>query len=312
MLKEHAVNVEGKTENVETGPILGFPSPRAEVEGRSGGVLQRPASVPNRARRSTTALALAFGVVVLSGCGARRLELPTGTGVPFPAHEEAYRSATQACRGVSSMTAEIRVSGRVGRQKVRGRVLAGLSRPDNLRLEGVAPFGAPAFILAASGGKGTLLLPRDPAILEGERPDAILDALIGVNLAPDALLAILAGCPVSGGEPVAGFAFGEELVRVDLAEGGSAFLRGEEDGDWVLLSSVSGPLRVDYSDRSPRASGQLHLWVDAPSAVDLRLQVAGADINVALGPEAFEVNVPARAVPITLDELREAGPLARR
>ena len=30
-----------------------------------------------------------------------------------------------------------------------------------MRLEGVAPFGPPAFILVARGGEATLLLPRD-------------------------------------------------------------------------------------------------------------------------------------------------------
>jgi hypothetical protein len=36
------------------------------------------------------------------------------------------------------------------------------------------------------------------------------------------------------------------------------------------------------------------------------------DVDVPLGPEAFEVKVPASADPITLDELRRAGPLGDR
>jgi len=43
------------------------------------------------------------------------------------------------------------MSGRAGRQKVRGRVVAGFARPASMRLEGVAPFGPPAFILVARG-----------------------------------------------------------------------------------------------------------------------------------------------------------------
>jgi hypothetical protein len=40
--------------------------------------------------------------------------------------------------------------------------------------------------------------------------------------------------------------------------------------------------------------------------------VSQADINTELDPAAFEVDVPADAAPITLDDLREAGPLGQK
>jgi hypothetical protein len=36
------------------------------------------------------------------------------------------------------------------------------------------------------------------------------------------------------------------------------------------------------------------------------------EVNVAVPSEAFRVNVPASAAPITLEELRQAGPLGER
>jgi hypothetical protein len=45
--------------------------------------------------------------------------------------------------------------------------VSGFERPGSLRLEGVAPFGSPAFILAARAGRATLLLPRDNRVLSG-------------------------------------------------------------------------------------------------------------------------------------------------
>ena len=59
-------------------------------------------------------------------------------------------------------------------ETLRGRVLAGIAAPGRLRLEAVAPFGPPVFILAASGTSATLLLPRDNRVLTGEPASAIL------------------------------------------------------------------------------------------------------------------------------------------
>src|SRR6476646_11200910 len=99
-----------------------------------------------------------------------------------------------ACAGVRTLTAEIALSGRAGRQKLRGRVIAGFARPASMRLEGVAPFGPPGFILVSRGGDATLLLPREERVVTGASPEDVLGALTGVALAPADLHAVLTGC----------------------------------------------------------------------------------------------------------------------
>jgi hypothetical protein len=42
---------------------------------------------------------------------------------------------------------------------------------------------------------------------------------------------------------------------------------------------------------------------------DLRLALSDVDINVPLGPEVFDVEIPGGADPLSLEELRRAGPL---
>jgi hypothetical protein len=42
---------------------------------------------------------------------------------------------------------------------------------------------------------------------------------------------------------------------------------------------------------------------------DLRLTLSQVEVNMPLGPEVFRVQVPAGAQPITLEELKGAGPL---
>ena len=46
-------------------------------------------------------------------------------------------------------------------------------------------------------------------------------------------------------------------------------------------------------------------------AADLTMQLSQVEINVTLAREVFDVEVPRDAVPLTLEELRRAGPLGR-
>ena len=139
--------------------------------------------------------------VVFTGCAARGITLPTDPGVPFNDFAQVHEQLTEACRGVRTLTAELSLAGRAGSERLRGRVVAGFERPASMRLEGVAPFGPPAFILAARGDMAILLLPRDDRVLKGERAEDMLGALTGVALAPADLQAILTGCVTADPKP---------------------------------------------------------------------------------------------------------------
>src|SRR5579872_137136 len=140
-------------------------------------------------RRFAALLALVCG-----GCAPALMKLPSSPAAPASDGRDAVADATSACQRVTSMTAELAVTGSVGGQRVRGRMIAGVARPGSVRIEAAAPFGAPLFIFVARGGDATLLLPRDDRVLTHGRPDAVLDAATGVPLAPDALRDVLTGC----------------------------------------------------------------------------------------------------------------------
>ena len=72
------------------------------------------------------------------------------------------------------------MSGKAGTMKLRGRVDAGFEAPARARLEGIAPFGKPVFVLVADGGRGTLVLPREDRVLRDAPPEQIVEALAGV------------------------------------------------------------------------------------------------------------------------------------
>jgi hypothetical protein len=253
---------------------------------------------------------------VSAACAPRPLELPTGPGVPFGEAAAAYAEATTTCGAARTVTAELSVSGRAGRVKLRGRVLAGLERPDAVRLEGLAPFGAPAFVFVSRGGRATLLLPRDNRVLRDAPPAEIVEALMGVAMAPPALAATLTGCGVPVSEAANGRRFGDDQAAIDLASGATVHLR-RQGARWAIVAAVASSPRayiVEYPDRREGRPGRVRVRTGdgAPVAADLSVTLAQVDINTELDPAAFEVDVPADAAPITLDDLREAGPLGQK
>ena len=106
-------------------------------------------------------LALATVTLALSACAARLPPRPIGVPASDPAAIVAFSHATAGCRGFRSLTGELSLSGRASGERIRGRVIAGLQAGGSLRLEGLAPFGPPVFILAGRAETATLLLPRE-------------------------------------------------------------------------------------------------------------------------------------------------------
>jgi outer membrane lipoprotein-sorting protein len=250
-----------------------------------------------------------LGIVSLSSCAPKPPALPTGSGTPFPDFAAAYQQATQSCRAVRTLTASLALSGRAGTTKLRGRIDAGFAAPARARLEGIAPFGKPVFILVADGRRGTLLLPREDRVLRDAPPDLIVEALAGVPLGPDVLRTVVSGCGVSVGPPSDGRAFPNGWTAVSLPDG-IAYLR-KNAGAWEVAASVSGPVTVMYSDYAAGRPSTIHLRAESPGrpSADLTLRLSDVDLNTTLDAKTFEVELPARAVPLTLEELRRAGSL---
>jgi outer membrane lipoprotein-sorting protein len=254
-------------------------------------------------------LTVSILLLVVSGCSARRFTPPSGPGTPFPAFAEAFEQATTACRAVKTMTATLGLSGRAGKQGLRGRIDAGFAAPSGLRLEGRAPFGRPVFILAArSDANATLVLPRENRVLRDAPPAAIVEALAGVSLGPAELRSAIAGCGVNGAAPSGGTAYGA-WVAIDVGEG-THYLRRIDDR-WRLEASVRGPLTIEYRDFASNRPSTVRMQTTGATGVrtDLRVTLSDVNTNVPLEAEVFTVEIPPGADTLTLEELRRAGPL---
>lgn len=249
--------------------------------------------------------------LVLSACAAKRLALPSDAGAPLPDFSQVHSQVSAACAAVRTLTAELGLAGRAGEQRLRGRVVAGFARPDSMRLEGVAPFGAPAFILVAGGNSATLVLPRADRVLRGARADEILGALTGVALAPADLQAILGGCVTPMPRAVAGRLHQNGWASIDLE--GSATLYLQRQGTaWQLRAAKRAGWQIEYPAWQGMFPQVVRLRSDAlAGAVDLSATITQLETNVDLEDSAFTVTVPPGTTAITLDELRTAGPLGQ-
>jgi hypothetical protein len=71
---------------------------------------------------------------------------------------------------------------------------------------------------------------------------------------------------------------------------------------------------VRYTDFAGARPSTIRLRTSSGSpqdATDLMIRLSQVDINQTLGDEAFQVEIPADAKPLTLEELRRSGPLGR-
>lgn len=219
--------------------------------------------------------------------------------------------------GFRSIEGELSLSGRAGGERVRGRILTGLESGGAVRLEAVAPFGAPFFILAGRNERATLVLPREHRVLQDTAVAEVLERLTGLTLGADDLRLVLSGCLVQRAVPSDGRQWGGGWRAVTIGPDRVAYLR-VQNGQPVLIAADYGAWRIDYSAhaagfprvvRVRRALGPRSL---GEGGIDITARIEQLEVNTQIDPRAWVVDVPSDADPMTLDELRSIAPLAER
>jgi len=262
--------------------------------------------------RARNSAAVAFAVL-FSSCAPKPLTLPGGASTPLT-DTTALVSALDHCDEVTTITAEIGLSGKAGSQRLRGTLHAGFAPPESLRLEAVAPFGGPFFLLAGIDGRATLLLPREDRVLREAPAAAILEALAGLDQAPSDLRAWIAGCPAATATISNPRGYGADWAAADLEGGRRLWVhrRPETAGGWRLVAVNEGPLTVEFTEHTATQPGRLRIRRAAgprAAALDVRLELRQVERGVDLPAATFVVDVPAGAVPITIEDLRGSAPL---
>jgi hypothetical protein len=260
---------------------------------------------PGCRRATTLVLCAALGIV--SACGRKRVEIPSGAGTPYPDAAAAHQAAVQDCRGVRTIKATLSLSGRVGSVRARGDVDAGFEAPEKVRLEGRAPIGRPVFVLVATAPQATLLLPRDNRVLRNAPTADIVNALVGLPIGGSELRALLSGCGFGAAEPAAGRSYSGGWVAVDTG-GATTYLR-QFEGKWRVAAATRPPITVHYSTFVQGRPGTVRLQASGATAADVTVRLSDVSINTPLEPAVFDIKIPPGAEPLTLEELRRAGPL---
>jgi outer membrane lipoprotein-sorting protein len=245
--------------------------------------------------------------MAVAACAARAPARPSGPATSDPGAEAAFADATRHCAGVKTFTAELRLSGRAGPEKLRGTLHTGLATPASLRVEAIAPFGQPFFILAGRNNRATLLLPRDDQVLKDAAVPDVLVHLTGLSLSASDLRLILTGCLSEAAQPANGRAYARDWRAVDLDTGIVAYLR-RVDGRPAVVAADHGAWRVDYALHRSGFPRQVRIR-SASGEVDMTAALEQVEINTAIDARAFDVQVPPTAATITLAHLKSVVPL---
>jgi hypothetical protein len=251
--------------------------------------------------------------LVCASCGAPLLKLPPGPGAAVDANDDIL-AATAACRPVSTISLEVSVAGSIGGNRARGRLVAGLTRAGEVRLEAVAPFGQPIFILTNEVGSAangaTLLLPRDNRVLERGQFAAVLEAVTGIPIDAQLLFAVVTGCIPSA--PAGARALGEDW-RLVAAGPDEVYLNRAGSGPWRLVAtlhrSTDAGWRAEYRNFQDGLPRSIRLVGVRNGSFDVQLALSQVEVNIPLGPEVFRNQIPSSARPVSLDELKTSGPL---
>jgi hypothetical protein len=256
--------------------------------------------------------ALLAVTTVAAGCARNPPALPTGASTPFPDFATPFAQATDHCRTVRTFAGVLELSGHVGSSGIpRTRIEAGFADLDQIRLEAKAPFGRSVFVLVArQADEATLVLPRDKRVLSGAPADAIVEALTGVRLGARDLRALVTGCGPGLADAGAARMYEGGWLAVDASD--RTFWLRQLAGSWRVVGAVRGGIEVRYDQYQSDRPSIVRLRTTSAASdggSNLTLRVSDVDINVPLGPEVFQVEIPPDAAPLTLEELRRSGPL---
>jgi hypothetical protein len=261
-----------------------------------------------RQRRPYAALHLCASLWLSVGCVASLPRRPQGPGAEDAAALTAFAEATRSCIGLKTLSAEIRLSGRAAGERLRGTLHAGFGTPAALRFEAVAPFGPPVFILAGRNNRATLYFPRDNRVLSDVALADVLDRLTALPLNADDLRLVLTGCLVERATPTDGRAWNGGWLAVALTPDVTAYLQ-QRSGSVVVAAADYGPWLIDYADHLNGWPRTVRIRSTEPGQVDATARLDQLDVNMALEDRAFDIDIPADAERITLNELRAIAPL---
>ena len=240
---------------------------------------------------------LVVGAALLAwSCGAPLMKLPAGPGAPADA-TEALAAATLSCRGLSSLLRRDSRP-RLDRRRTRARPAAGRRGRAGFRFASRRSRRSARPSSSWSRAAATpRSLPRDGRVLEHGAPGAGLEAVTGVPVDAADLLPLLTGCRRRRRAAARARAIGDWLARARRTA--DVYLRRDAGaGTWRLVAAVHRRRARAGAPSTATSHGTGPHTIrlrepGTPRRFDLRLTLAQVTLDDALGPEVFEVRMPA-------------------
>jgi len=256
---------------------------------------------PRRAR----GLSVLLATLLTAGCAGGRFVRPAGAAAPFPEGVALWEQLSQPCRDVSSAQTQLRVSGQIGRDRFPGLTTGLAVDAGRLAIE-ARHSSRRIFSLAGDTTEAVLLDHMQGRVVRGAAAD-IVEALVGVRLTPERLLAVLSGCVSPRPLATAADRIGA-LARLTTAD--STIYLTQQGGQWRLRAAEFGDIVADYR----RVDVGRPLEVELRSGLDIRLTVRVIEFvrNPQLPAGLFRLAVPDTFTPTSVETLRTDGPLAQR
>jgi len=257
------------------------------------------------------------GVLAIApmGCARAIFVPPAGPGAPAADAATAWAQATAACRDVKSYVGALGLSGKVGSQRIwRVSIESAVTAAREIYL-GATVSGRPVFLLAGTDERATLWLRGDDDRAVTAPAADIVEALIGVRLDARRVLAVLSGCATLTPDVDTGVARQVgRLVRVATGDG-AVYLEKRTERWTTRAAEVDGETD-EYAWKEGPYPADVWFWSDPkspPPAASLHLSVNDLRVNDPVPASFFRPSEGAlRATPMTIEELRKAGPLRER
>jgi hypothetical protein len=236
---------------------------------------------------------------------------PAGPGTPVAYAAAALTEATATCRVARSYTAAARASGKFGAERLWPVGIDIAVTTDQSIYLSANAVGRSLFVLAGTGNRATLWLRQDERVVTAA-PAEIMDAIVGVSIAPDRLLAVLTGC-VARSLNMTGSALHGDLLAVETAD--ARLYLQQKDGRWRTRAATTDAFVVEFAAYQGPVPSDVWIWSIAgrEPAANVRFAISDWEIDGQIPAGVFQV--PRGAVgakPLTLDELRAAGPWKER
>jgi hypothetical protein len=254
---------------------------------------------------------LLASALAATACGHAMFAPPAGPGVPVANPEAAWTEATRGCGAARTYSAAMRVSGRAGEQRIWPLALDVAVAVDRSIYMGATVAGRSIFVLAGTAGQATLWLRREERSVTAPPAD-ILEAILGIPLPPERLVALFTGC-VTTDQVVSAASQRGRVMTIDTTDARVHLER--RDSGWQTRAGESEGFVVEFARES--SSFPQKIWIRSAAGreprVAIDVTVSDLEVNGAIPPRVFSPPAGAAAAqPMTIEELRAAGPLKHR